>query len=79
MFNDLGVYGTPGPVKRREPYNPTKAMRDMEQFTRDVGGYSFLYADIFMTEQEFEQMFDLSLYKQVSLLKQSNSCKMCHV
>ncbi|KAI6198413.1 hypothetical protein M3Y99_01875100 [Aphelenchoides fujianensis] len=47
MFNDLGVYGTPGPVKRREPYNPTKAMREMEKFTRDAGGYSFLYADIF--------------------------------
>ena len=31
MFNDLGVYGTPGQVKRREPYNPTKAMRAMEQ------------------------------------------------
>jgi hypothetical protein len=32
MFNDLGVYGTPGPVKRREPYNPTEAMRAMEKF-----------------------------------------------
>lgn len=31
MFNDLGVYGTPGPVKRREPYNPTHAMRAMEK------------------------------------------------
>ncbi|CAI5443546.1 unnamed protein product [Caenorhabditis angaria] len=65
MFNDLGVYGTPGPVKRREPYNPTYAMRAMEKFTRDVGGYSFLYADIFMSEAEFEKMFDLTLYNQV--------------
>ncbi|CAD5217684.1 unnamed protein product [Bursaphelenchus xylophilus] len=65
MFNDLGVYGTPGPVKRREHYNPTTAMRAMEKFTRDVGGYSFLYADIFMTEEEFETMFDLTLYRQV--------------
>ncbi|CAB3411030.1 unnamed protein product [Caenorhabditis bovis] len=65
MFNDLGVYGTPGLVKRREPYNPTYAMRAMEKFTRDVGGYSFLYADIFMTEPEFEEMFDLTLYNQV--------------
>lgn len=65
MFNDLGVYGTPGPVKRREFYNPTQAMRDMEKFTRDVGGYSFLYADIFMTEEEFNEMFDMQLYEQV--------------
>jgi delta24-sterol reductase len=34
MFNDLGVYGTPGPVKRREPYNPTHAMRAMEKFNK---------------------------------------------
>lgn len=65
IFNDLGVYGIPGAIKRREPYNPTKAMREMEKFTRDVGGYSFLYADIFMSESEFEEMFDLTLYRQV--------------
>lgn len=65
MYNDLGVYGTPGPVKKKIPYNATTAMRAMEKFTRDVNGYSFLYADIFMTESEFEEMFDLSLYKQV--------------
>ena len=35
-------------------------MRDMEKFTRDVGGYPFLYADIFMSKKEFEEMFDLT-------------------
>jgi len=30
-----------------------------------VGGYPFLYADIFMTREEFEKMFDLTLYEQV--------------
>ena len=34
-------------------------MRAMEKFTQEVGGYPFLYADTFMTRQEFEQMFDL--------------------
>ena len=68
MFNDLGVYGTPGPVQRREFYNPTYAMREMEKFTRDVGGYSFLYADIFMTEDEFNEMFDMELYEKVVLI-----------
>ncbi|CAJ0585537.1 unnamed protein product, partial [Mesorhabditis spiculigera] len=65
MFNDLGVYGTPGQVKDHKFYNPTHAMREMEKFTRDVGGYSFLYADIFMTEAEFREMFDLELYEKV--------------
>lgn len=37
----------------------------MEKFTRDVGGFSFLYADIFMTRDELGQMFDLELYEKV--------------
>lgn len=65
MYNDLGIYGVPGFVKKKLPYNPVKAMRVMEKFTRDVGGFSFLYADIFMTREEFEEMFDLTLYEIV--------------
>lgn len=65
MYNDLGVYGVPGRVKEKKAYNPVDAMRKMEQFTRDVGGFSFLYADIFMTRKEFEEMFDLTLYEVV--------------
>ena len=40
-------------------FDAVKALRDMEEFTREVGGYPFLYADIFMTRKEFEEMFDL--------------------
>ena len=32
----------------------------MEKFTQEVGGYPFLYADTFMTREEFEKMFDLT-------------------
>ena len=39
-------------------------MREMEEFTREVGGYPFLYADTFMTREEFAQMFDLTLYEK---------------
>lgn len=35
------------------------------RFTADVGGYPFLYADTFMTREEFERMFDLTAYEQV--------------
>ena len=41
-------------------FDAVTAMRDMEKFTRDVGGYPFLYADIFMSKKEFEEMFDLT-------------------
>lgn len=65
MYNDVGIYGVPAAVQRGEPYNATLAMRAMERFTREVGGYSFLYADTFMSEDEFREMFDHTLYDQV--------------
>lgn len=65
MYMDLGVYGVPAAVRRGEPYNATLAMRAMEHFTREVGGYPFLYADTFMTEDEFREMFDHTLYDRV--------------
>lgn len=74
MYNDLGIYGVPGHVKKKKPYNPVKAMRDMEKFTRDVGGFSFLYADIFMTKEEFEEMFDLKLYEEVRKKYHAEGC-----
>ena len=46
-------------------FDAVGAMREMEDFTQKVGGYPFLYADIFMTREEFEKMFDLSNYERV--------------
>lgn len=65
MFNDLGVYGVPRAVREKKRFDAVKALRDMEEFTRDVGGYPFLYADIFMTREEFDDMFDLTAYEMV--------------
>ncbi|MBL9107078.1 MAG: FAD-binding oxidoreductase [Myxococcales bacterium] len=65
MFFDLGVYGVPQPIREGRSFKTLHAMRRMEEFTREVGGYPFLYADTFMTKDEFEQMFDLTLYRQV--------------
>ena len=65
MFFDLGAYGIPGPVKRGQPWDAVRAVRGMEQHTRDVGGYQCLYADTFLTRDEFEQMFDHTPYRHV--------------
>ena len=65
MYFDLGVYGVPGPIQRGEPFRTVHAMREMEAFTQSVRGFPFLYADTFMTREEFEQMFDLKLYRAV--------------
>ena len=65
MFNDLGVYGVPKPVREKKRFDAVKAMREMEEFTRSVGGYPFLYADTFMSLDEFKEMFDLTAYEKV--------------
>lgn len=65
MYFDLGVYGVPGPIQRRRPFKTVHAMRAMEKFTQEVRGFPFLYADTFMTRDEFEHMFDLRLYREV--------------
>lgn len=65
MYFDLGVYGVPGPIKKGQPFRTVHAMREMEAFTREVNGFPFLYADTFMTREEFAEMFDLTLYEKV--------------
>lgn len=65
LFFDLGCYGIPQQVVKRQKYNGVKSLRKMEHFTQSVGGAPFLYADTFMTPQEFEKMFDLTLYRLV--------------
>lgn len=64
MYFDLGVYGVPQPIREGRNFKTLHAMRRMEEFTREVGGYPFLYADTFMTREEFGEMFDLTLYNQ---------------
>ena len=49
-----------------------RSLREMEHFTRSVGGAPFLYADTFMDLEEFKQMFDLTLYDQVRSKYQSD-------
>lgn len=65
MYFDLGVYGVPGPIQRGKKFKTVHAMREMEAFTQSVRGFPFLYADTFMTREEFERMFDLELYEKV--------------
>jgi Delta24-sterol reductase len=37
----------------------------MESYTRDVAGYQCLYADTFMSQDEFEQMFDHQFHRKM--------------
>ena len=62
MFVDLGIYGIPS-VGGGAAYDQVWASRRLEQFVRDCGGYQMLYADICMTRNEFEQMFEHRHYR----------------
>ncbi len=62
MYVDLGIYGLPAGVETGA-YDQAKASRRLEKFVRDSRGYQMLYADICMTRDEFEQMFDHRLYR----------------
>ncbi len=65
MFVDLGAYGVPPAVDRGEPWAAADAVRGVEAYAREVGGYQCLYADTFMTRTEFEQMFDHRRYREL--------------
>jgi len=65
MFFDLGAYGVPPAVKRKELWNGIEKVKLMEKYTREVKGYQCLYADTFMTKEEFEEMFDHTHYRKM--------------
>ncbi|MFW5926022.1 MAG: FAD-binding oxidoreductase [Myxococcota bacterium] len=65
MYCDLGIYGVPAAVRRGEPWDAVSSVRALEAFARETGGCTLPWADLFMTRQEFEQMFDHTLYRRV--------------
>ncbi|CAM6088060.1 unnamed protein product [Calypogeia fissa] len=65
MWTDVGIWGVPGPVLRREVWDGNQATRNMEVWLRERKSYQCLYAVVEQTEEEFWQMFDPTLYTQV--------------
>ena len=68
MYVDVGVYGTPKVTN----FNPVKTTREIEDFVQDVKGYQMLYADTYRTKEEFEAMFDHTLYRK---MREKFQCK----
>jgi delta24-sterol reductase len=52
-------------VKRGEPWDAEANVRAIEAFVRERAGFTLLWADIFMTRDEFEATFDHALYRRV--------------
>jgi len=68
LFVDVGVYGPP----KREGFDAVKTTRAVEDFVRRVNGYQMMYADSYMTKEEFRAMFDHTLYDE---MRERYQCK----
>ncbi|KAL5021082.1 hypothetical protein ScPMuIL_000237 [Solemya velum] len=61
MYMDIGAYGRP-----EEPgYEFRRTTRKLEKYVRSVKGFQMLYADTFLTYDEFHEMFDHTLYDKM--------------
>ncbi|XP_002740991.1 delta(24)-sterol reductase [Saccoglossus kowalevskii] len=69
MFVDIGAYGEP----KRDGFKARDTVRRLEKYVRSVDGFQMLYADCYMTKEEFRFMFDHSLYDR--LRTKLNCCK----
>jgi len=61
MFVDIGAYGNP----KVKNFEAKRSLRNVEAFVRSVNGFQAMYADSYMTKEEFRQMFDHTLYDKL--------------
>ena len=54
----VGVYGIPKAVELGEAWDAVASNRALEGFSRNCRDYSNTYVDLFMTQEEFETMFN---------------------
>ena len=54
IYIDIGIYG----FCDKESYSKVKTIRALEKWARDHNGYQGLYAEVLMTYEEFQEMFD---------------------
>jgi delta24-sterol reductase len=65
-FLDIGVYGFPQRIKDGDERFPTVTkVRRLERKARSLGGFLHTYCDVFSTEEEFTEMFDHTLWRQM--------------
>ncbi|CAL8134552.1 unnamed protein product [Orchesella dallaii] len=61
MYVDIGLYGVP----KVPTFDAEATTRRIEKFVRDSCGFQMLYADTYMTREEFKKMFDHQLYDKM--------------
>jgi delta24-sterol reductase len=65
MYIDIGVYGLPRCIheQREDEFDMKKSMRRVLKELVTMDGFQMLYADVFSTREEFEEMFDHTGYR----------------
>eukprot|EP00928_Gymnodinium_smaydae_P027461 TRINITY_DN21236_c0_g2_i1.p1 TRINITY_DN21236_c0_g2~~TRINITY_DN21236_c0_g2_i1.p1 ORF type:complete len:580 (-),score=103.68 TRINITY_DN21236_c0_g2_i1:201-1940(-) len=58
MYVDLGAYGVPKAVLDKKPFDAEKTGRRVEHYVQSVHGFQMLYANSYLTHEEFRTMFD---------------------
>ncbi|XP_063399264.1 delta(24)-sterol reductase-like isoform X1 [Mytilus trossulus] len=61
MYVDIGAYGAP----KTKQYEAKRTTRKLEAYVSKVNGFQMLYADTYMTREEFHDMFDHTLYNKM--------------
>jgi len=64
LYVDVGIYGTMRGAKA-DAYDPERSTRLVEAFAREHDGIQGLYADSYMSRDEFREMFDMRLYDKM--------------
>ncbi|RZB39834.1 delta(24)-sterol reductase-like, partial [Asbolus verrucosus] len=72
LYVDIGVYGVP----KAKDFSPLKSTRAIEKYVINVNGFQMLYADTYMSREEFRRMFDHTLYDE---LREEMGCKSAFV
>merc|ERR1712238_13681 len=67
MYIDIGVYGLPRCIheKREDEFDMKKSMRRVLKELVMMDGFQMLYADVFNTREEFEEMFEHTTYREL--------------
>jgi delta24-sterol reductase len=61
MYVDIGAYGTP----KHPGFSTIPSTRKLEDFVIKVHGFQMLYADSYLSRDQFRNMFDHSLYDKM--------------
>jgi len=68
MYIDIGAYGSP----KRDSFNGPATVKEIEAFVMEKKGFQMLYADSYLSREDFRTMFDHETYDK---LRKKYQCK----